>query len=123
MSEKIVQLDERVQPAFITDNDTGDRYELDFSRESVKFAEARGFVLDDVPKFLVTGTEDLFFYSFRKKHKTVARDKTDKLLHKMGGMTPKLMNRLILLYQQAITAHVIQDEDDLEKNEHVTLEL
>ena len=33
----------KVNPMTITDNETGEKYILDFTRESVKFAEQRGF--------------------------------------------------------------------------------
>lgn len=123
MAENVVNLEDRVKPLAITFKDTGDKYELDFCRESVKFAEQRGFVLENVDKYLMTGVEDLFFYAFRKNHKSVSREKTDKLLLKMHGLTAKMLNRLILLYQQAITSNVIQTEEDLEKNTEVAVEM
>lgn len=123
MDEKVVNLEDRVNPLVITFKDTGDKYELDFCRESIRFAEQRGFILEDVDKYLMTGVEDLFFYAFRKNHKSVSREKTDKLLLKMHGLTAKMLNRLILLYQQAITSNVIQTEEDLEKNTEVAVEM
>ena len=38
MSEKIIDIPERVQPVRMTDEQTGQVYELDFSRESIIFA-------------------------------------------------------------------------------------
>ena len=37
------EVNEKVKPLILTDNDTGEKYTLEFSRESVRFAEARGF--------------------------------------------------------------------------------
>ena len=37
--------DENVKPIRLTDTETGEKYTLEFSRESVKFAEQRGFKL------------------------------------------------------------------------------
>lgn len=125
MSDKVTKPveDEHITPAYITDNDTGAKYELDFSRESVKFAENRGFDLENAIKFPVNGINDLFYYAFRKNHRSTPREKTDKLLEKWGGMPEKLLNRLIQLYQQAQTYNTIQTDEEAEKNSHVTLEL
>lgn len=116
-------MDEKIMPAYVTDNDTGVKYELDFSRESIRFAENRGFELENVGKFPVTGISDLFYYSFRMHHRGVARDKTDKLMEKWGGIPERLLERLIQLYQQAQTANNVQTNEDEAKNAAVTLEL
>lgn len=115
-------MDDRINPAFITDKETGERFELDFSRESVKFAESRGFKLESASDFPVTYLPDLFYYAFRMHHRNVSRDKTDKLLEKMGGFTEGLILRLGKLYVQAQTSNM-QLEEELEKNAKVTLEL
>lgn len=116
-------MDERIMPAVITDNKTGEKFELDFNRDSVRFAENRGFELDNVAKFPVNGVSDLFFYSFRMHHRNVARDKTDKLMERWGGIPEKLLTRLIMLYQQAMTANNVQTDEDAAKNAELTLEL
>lgn len=123
MSEKVTPVEDRVTPARLTDNDTGAVYELDFSRESVRFAEQHSFKLENAIEFPVTGVSDLFYYAFRKNHRNVAREKTDKLLEKWGGMPEKLLKRLIQLYQQAQTSNTVQTDEDAEKNSSVTLEL
>lgn len=119
----VSNIEERVNPARITDTDTGNVYELDFSRESVKFAEMRGFESDSVLKFPVTRVPELFFYSFRKNHKNIARSQTDALLDKMGGLSTKLLERLMQLYNQAALSHTINVDEDDEKNAAVTVEL
>lgn len=55
-------------------------YELDFSRESVAFAESKGFKVENVAEYPVTNIASLFYYAFRKNHRRVPRDKTDKLM-------------------------------------------
>lgn len=114
---------ERVPSIKITDNDTGNVYELDFCRESVKFAEARGFKTDDVSDYPVTKIPEFWFYAFRMHHKNMAKNQTDALLDKMGGLTPNVAARLIELYNQAATSNNIQDDEDLAKNAKVTVEL
>lgn len=110
-------------PVRVSDNETGTAYELDFSRESVKFAENRGFKLDEITVYPVTRIPELFYYAFRKNHKNVARSKTDALLDGMGGVTTALLERLIQLYQQAGFTHLINTEEDEQKNAKVTVEL
>jgi len=115
---------DRVPPMFVNDTETGKRYELDFSRESVIFAENRGFRIDEVAPYPMTRIPDLFFYAFRKNHKNVARNQTDALLEKMGGLTPAALERLNMLYQQAFNySGVIQTDSDKEKNATATVEL
>lgn len=116
---------ERVESVFLTDVETGKKYELDFNRDTIRFAEAKEFVLEDVTKYIMTGVSDLFYYAFRMHHRNVSRAETDALLEKMGGMSGKLLERLIALYDQARTANVIKSDDDEEdaKNAKVTVEL
>lgn len=123
MSELLNNAEERIKPAFLTDNDTGVKYELDFCRESVMWAESRGFDLEKIAKFPVTGIEELFYYSFRKNHRNVPREKTNKLLHEGGGLPEKALERLILLYQQAQTSNNIQTTEEAEKNGRQTWEM
>lgn len=114
---------ERINPIRLTDKESGNVYELNFSREAVEFAERREFVLEDVTKFPATKVPELFYYAFRMNHKSMSRSKTDALLKKMGGLTAKMLERLILLYQQAQMANNVQEDEDLEKNGAVTVEM
>lgn len=123
MSELLNNDEERIKPAFLTDNNTGVKYELDFCRESVMWAESKGFDLEKVAKFPVTGIEELFYYSFRKNHRNVPREKTNKLLHEGGGLPEMALERLILLYQQAQTSNNIQTAEEAEKNGRQTWEM
>ena len=114
---------DRLKPVRITFNSTGEVYELDFSRDSVRFAEAREFDPHDVTKFPVTKVPELWFYAFRKNHKALSKQQTDKLLSEMGGITPEIMERLMVLYAQAAQSNNIQDQEDLEKNGVATVEM
>jgi len=117
-------MEERIEPIRITDKDNGETYVLDFSRESVRFVEAQNFKIEETFDFPNTNIPKLFFYAFRMHHKKMAKNQTDALLDKMGGLTGKIAERLVLLYQQATTSNnIIQDDEDLEKNSHVTVEL
>ena len=57
---------EKVRPIVIHDAENGRDYTLEFDLESVRFAQARGFDSDDIGKFPVIKTEELFYYAFRK---------------------------------------------------------
>jgi hypothetical protein len=116
---------ERVEPIRFTDNETGEQYELDFSRDSVRFMAERGFkVGDNIVDYIAKDGPELWFYAFRKNHKNVGRNKTDALYTKMGGLTPKVIERLALLYNQALMSNnIVQDDEELEKNSRVTVEL
>lgn len=114
---------EKIKSVKITDNDSGETYELDFNRDSIRFAEDREFLVDDVWKYPQTKVGELFFYAFRWHHKSISKQRSDALLEKMGGLTKPILERLILLYQQAQMSNTFQDDEDLEKNAAVTVEL
>lgn len=123
-NKKAVPADERVKPARLIDQETGDEYTLDFSRESVRFAESRGFKPDDVLEYPATRIPELFFYAFRKNHRNLAKNQTDRILEEqLRGMTEGLLTRLIQLYNQAALTHLIASEEDTEKNARMTVEL
>lgn len=125
MSEKkAIPMEDRVRPARLRDQVTGDEYVLDFSRDSVRFAEQRGFKPDEVLEFPVTKIPELFFYAFRKNHKNLAKNQTDRILEEqLGGITEELLARLIQLYNQAALTHLIASEEDDGKNARMTVEL
>lgn len=110
----------KTNPMKITDPDTGDVYVLDFNRESVKFAEQRGFDILTYKNHLQTGISDLFFYAFRKNHKNVGRNKTDAILEELGGLLNEEVARLEELYVNSITSLNLENE---RKNSRMTVEL
>lgn len=112
----------RVSPMRLTDSETGEVYVLEFSRESVRFAEQRGFKISELTDFPQLNIPAFFFYAFRKNHREVARDKTDKLLEGMEGLTPAEIARLVELYNQPNEALILTDEGG-RKNARVTVEL
>lgn len=120
--------DDRVNPIRLTDHkgiikNAGDVYELDFSRESVAFAENRGFKIEEVAVYPVTRIAELFYYAFRKNHRAVSREKTDKFMDAWCGIPENVLKRLIELYTQAVTANNIQTDEDAAKNETATVEM
>jgi len=118
-------MDERINPIRVTDKDTGEVYELDFNRESIKFMANNGFAMDDsIINMIAAKGEDLWFYAFRAKHRRLSRSQTDKLYEKMGGITPKVIQRLVDLYNQALLSNnIVQEDEELDANPHVAVEL
>lgn len=112
-----------IKPIIITDTETGDKYTLEFSRESVKFAEARGFVWEDVSRFPMLKLPEIFFYAFRMHHPNIARANTDKILEMVGGMSTPMLNRLRELYDATFLTLINTDTDEKPKNGKLTVEL
>lgn len=112
---------EKVLPIIIKDNETGDvKYTLEFNRASVAFAENRGFRIDEIASFPLTGIQNLFYYSFRMHHKGVTKDTTDELLASFGGTNnEELIKRLFQLYNAGINSMV----DGTAKNAKFSLEM
>lgn len=111
-----------VKPIIIK-SDT-EEFTLEFNRESIKFAEMRGFKIDEVSSFPMTKVPELFFYAFRMHHKNISREKTDKLLfEELGGIPEGLIERLGELYAQPFEALNIVEEGEERKNSKWTVEL
>jgi hypothetical protein len=122
MSKK--EANEKIKPLVLTDNETGEKYVLEFSRESVKFAEARGFTIEDSVKFPQTKIPDLFYFAFRKNHKSISRERTDRMLYDdLQGLSTAAIERLLMLYQEPQNALIRTDEDGEPKNARMAVEL
>ena len=76
MSEKNL---DRVNPMRWTDPDTSETYTWDFNRDSIRFAEQRGFKLEDFFDYMNTKSEEFFYYACRMYHKGLSRTQTDAL--------------------------------------------
>ena len=109
-----------VKPIIVTDDETGMEFTLEFTRESVKFAEARGFKINDVADYPMTKIPELWFYAFRAHHKNIARAKTDALLEGLGGIPDGLLERLGELYAAPFSALT---DGQIEENPRVTVKL
>lgn len=111
-----------VKPIIITDEEKNIEYTLEFNRESVKFAESRGFKFDEVADFPMTKVPELFFYAFRMHHKNIARNQTDKILFEdLGGIPNGMIERLAELYQAPFEALTVLEEGEETKNPKMTV--
>lgn len=111
----------KLSPMRITAED-GNVYVLEFDRDSVRFAENRGFDVSELTKYPNTNIPALFYYAFRKNHKSVSRGQTDAILEEMQGLTAAEIERLVQLYNQPVESLLILD-DGGRKNSKVTVEL
>ena len=116
------EINEQVKPIIIHDEENAIDYTLEFNRESVRFAEARGFDIEDVGKYPMTKIPELFFYSFRMHHKNVSREKTDRILFdELGGMPEGMAERLGALYAAPFEA--LSSGTGEGKNRKMTVEM
>lgn len=113
------EINEEIRPIIIHDGDVV--YTLEFNRDSVRFAEARGFSIDKVSDLPMTYIPDLFFYAFRMHHKNISREKTDRILFdEMKGLPDGMLERLGQLY--ALPFEALTQSEDKPKNSKVTVE-
>ena len=115
------EVNEKVRPIILHDTESGDDYTLEFNRESIRFAEARGFSIEDVGKYPMTKLPELFYYAFRMHHKNVSREKTDRILFDdLGGMPDGMAERLGALY--GVPFEALTNGNEKGKNSKVTVE-
>ena len=111
-----------LKPIVLTDNVTGDVYVLEFNRDSVKFAEARGFDINEFgSKVQISAIEELFFFAFRMHQPKLSKADTDKILYeKLGGVPEGLVARLAEFYLAPFNS-LIRAEDKV-KNSQMTVD-
>ena len=112
---------ERVNPIKLT-MANGEVYTLEFSRESIRFAESRGFDIDEVGKYPLTKVPELFWYAFRMHHMRMSKEQTDRILFdELGGMPKGMAERLGELY--AVPLKSLSQNEDTAKNSKVTVDM
>ena len=119
------EINEQIKPIIIHDTENGIDYTLEFNRETVKFAEARGFDIDDVSKYPMTKIPELFYYAFRMHHRNVPRERTNRFLWEdlggLGNLPDGFIERLGQLYNDPVMA--VRAADNEGKNPRLTVEL
>ena len=111
----------RVKPIRFT-AENGEVYTLEFSRDTVRFAEQRGFMIDELTAYPQTNIPALWYFAFRMHHRNVARSQSDAMLDSLGGLTARELERLVQLYNQTFESLIV-DEGEERKNSKVTMEL
>lgn len=114
----------KVNPMRITDPKTNEVYVLEFSRDTVRFAERRGFKIAELLDFPETNIRELFFLAFRKNHPSLSRAEIDEIFDELDGLFPEEIERLSNLYSVPMESLIIdKDNTDARKNARLTVEL
>ena len=111
---------ERVNPVVIHDTENNKDYTLEFNRDVIKFAEGRGFRLQDVDNFPMSKVPEFFWYAFRMHHPSFSLRQAEEMLDRMGGMSDALGRRLGELWAAPFEALTPEDDG---KNSTVTVDL
>ena len=124
MAEKKVTKaeDKQIKPIILKDESNGDIFVLEFNRDTVKYAEARGFKIGAFDEGqVINTTEELFFYAFRMHHPNKSKADTDKILYdKLHGLPNGMLERLVDLYILPINS--LRQDGDETKNSTMTVE-
>lgn len=89
----------------------GKEYTLEYTRNSVRTMERRGFVADDITTKPMSVVPDLFAGAFLANHPQVKRDKIDKIYESLNGKQ-KLIAALIEMYNDTIETLISDSEED-----------
>lgn len=101
--------EKRVEPIRLSYED-GTEYVLEFSRETISFAEDHGFRKEEVSTKTMTRLPELFFYAFRMHHPGIKKDETDRILFEdLGGLSDDMIIRLSDLFIETYNTLVNQD--------------
>ena len=91
----------------------GKDYTLEFTRNTVRQMERRGFVADDLSTKPMSVLPDLFAGAFLANHPQIKRDKIDSIYNYMGDKQ-RLVAALVEMY--TATIDTLLDEPDEGKN-------
>lgn len=94
----------------------GKEYTLEYTKNTVRQMERRGFVADDIATKPMTVIPDLFAGAFLSKHPQLKRDKVDKMYDAITGKQ-RLIRALTDMYNETVEG--LLDEVD-EGNENWT---
>ena len=117
------EANEVVKPIMLTVEESGDEYTLEFSKESVIFTNRQGFKISEFQDNMEEMLPILWYGAFRMHHKNVSRQKTDKLLEDIGGLTSEAAERLIMLYGQPRKSLFRDEEEEPENPPKANLKL
>lgn len=97
MNEKELK---EINPIILTDTETATEYTLEFTAETVKYAQKNGFNYNEIDTKPMVVIPELFAYAFRANHKNLAQYKIKELWDELteGGMPDGFIERLVALY-------------------------
>lgn len=88
----------------------GKEYTLEYTRNTVRQMERRGFVADDISVRPMTVLPDLFAGAFLANHSQLKREKIDKIYDAMGDKQ-KLIGALTEMYNDTIETLLAEPEE------------
>lgn len=113
---------QEVRPIILTDTESGEKYTLEFTKESVYYAQKfKDFNIDDIGTKPMVAIPALFEYAFRAHHPNVSKAKIDSLFAGMNGMPNGMLERLMELYY-APYSYLAKTDEEESKNAKVTVE-
>ena len=111
-----------VKPIILKGTNNNDIFVLEFNRDTVKYAEGRGFTLDALNSMNMSAMEDIFCYAFRMHQPKMSKADTDKILYeKLCGMPEGMLERLVDLY--VLPFETLVQTEESAKNATMTVEL
>ena len=90
---------ERVKPLSVTNEETGKRYTLEFSRETIVAAETAGLDMFNAEKKPMTMLTLLWCFAFQMHHPEVTPKEANDMLNKTAVSREALAKRLAALYK------------------------
>jgi len=102
----------------------GEEYVLEFNRDTVVTAQAKGFDVDAIGQRPTIVIPDLFYFAMRMHHRSLARNQVDAIRVRLfpNGIPAVVIQRLVELYQEASLLGVLDDED-IGKNADTVVEM
>ena len=97
----------------ITLNYDDKKYELEYTRQSVRMMESQGFVIDQISSKPMTMIPMLFSGAFAKNHRGIKRALIDEILENVSDKAG-LINALIEMYAETLSS--LTDETENEGN-------
>lgn len=103
----------------------GDKvYTLDFTRNSIKYAEQHGFAMrEDFGEKPVSDMTNLFYFSFRANHPEVTEEESDEIFEMLKGQAMPVITRLAELYAAQYVSLFGDESDGEAKNSNVKVRL
>ena len=112
---------DRVEPMVIK-FENGEKYTLQFNRETAAELEQDGFKREDIGDMPMTRVPQIFHFAFKMHHPQITREKTDEILfNDLGGLTEGQIEKLGELFMVPYTTLI--NEDGKPKNAKVTVSL
>lgn len=108
-----------VRPIIIT-LENEEKYTLEYTRDSVRNSEKRGFVLKKREDYFTFASE-IFFNAFYAHHPDMTIELADKIADEIGGISDAMVDRLVDLYTAAYTS-LFADEEK-QKNSKARVEM